>query len=151
MSPEPTPDDFDWVAAQAKCSTQLMFEHLRTRVRGDVQHRNGVFNRGDHWRFEFHDEGDEMRARYRAAFAQWEGLDELKDAGAALLTEAAEDEQAPRRRVAVLMLGRLSDEQSLRLLERLLHDEEWAFRFAAAEALRRRGWGPRTSGGGRRR
>ena len=60
MSPDPTTDDFDWVAAQAKCSTQLMFEHLRTRVRGDVQHRNGVVNRDDHWRFEFHDEGDEF-------------------------------------------------------------------------------------------
>jgi hypothetical protein len=60
MSPDPTPDDFDWVAAQAKCSTQFMFEQLRTRVRGDVQHRNGVFNRDDRWRFEFQDEGDEF-------------------------------------------------------------------------------------------
>ena len=37
-----------------------MFEQLRTRVRADVQHRNGVLNRGDQWRFEFHDEGDEF-------------------------------------------------------------------------------------------
>ena len=60
MSPDPTLDDFDWVAAQAKCSTQSMFEHLRTRVHADVQQRNGVFNRSDRWRFEFHDEGDEF-------------------------------------------------------------------------------------------
>jgi hypothetical protein len=60
MSPDHAPDDFDWVAAQAKCSTQSMFEHLRTRVRADVQHRNGVLDWGDHWRFEFHDEGDEF-------------------------------------------------------------------------------------------
>jgi hypothetical protein len=60
MSPDHAPDDFDWVAAQAKCSTQSMFEHLRTRVRADVQHRNGVLDRGDLWRFEFHDEGDEF-------------------------------------------------------------------------------------------
>ena len=60
MSPDHAADDFDWVAAQAKCSTQSMFEHLRTRVRADVQHRNGVLDRGDLWRFEFHDEGDEF-------------------------------------------------------------------------------------------
>ena len=60
MSPDPTADDFDWVAAQAKCSTPSMFEQLRTRVRADVQHRNGVLNRDDQWRFEFHDEGDEF-------------------------------------------------------------------------------------------
>jgi len=60
MSPDHITDDFDWVAAQAKCSTQSMFEQLRTRVRADVQHRNGVIDRDDHWRFEFHDEGDEF-------------------------------------------------------------------------------------------
>lgn len=60
MSPDHVPDDFDWVAAQAKCSTESMFEQLRTRVRADVQHRNGVFNHEDQWRFEFHDDGDEF-------------------------------------------------------------------------------------------
>jgi hypothetical protein len=60
MSPDHAPDDFDWVAAQAKCSTQLMFEQLRARIRADVQHRNGVLNRDDHWRFEFHDDGEEF-------------------------------------------------------------------------------------------
>jgi hypothetical protein len=60
MSQEQVPDDFDWVAAQAKCSTALMFERLRTRVREDVQRRNGIFNRNDGWKFEFHDEGDQF-------------------------------------------------------------------------------------------
>jgi hypothetical protein len=60
MSPDHVPDDFDWVAAQAKCSTESMFEQLRTRIRADVQHRNGVFNHEDRWRFEFHDDGDEF-------------------------------------------------------------------------------------------
>jgi hypothetical protein len=60
VSPDHPPDDFDWVAAQAKCSTQSMFEQLRARIRGDVHHRNGVFDGDDHWRFEFHDEGDEF-------------------------------------------------------------------------------------------
>ena len=60
MSPDHVPDDFDWVAAQAKCSTESMFEQLRTRIRADVQHRNGVFNHEDQWRFEFHDDGDEF-------------------------------------------------------------------------------------------
>jgi hypothetical protein len=58
MSQEHVPDDFDWVAAQAKCSTALMFERLRTRVREDVQRRNGIFDRHDGWKFEFHDEGN---------------------------------------------------------------------------------------------
>ena len=60
MSPDHVPDDFDWVAAQAKCSTESMFEQLRTRIRADVQHRNGVFNHEDQWRFEFHGDGDEF-------------------------------------------------------------------------------------------
>jgi hypothetical protein len=58
MSQEHAPDEFDWVSAQAKCSTASMFERLRTRVREDVQRRNGVFDRHDGWKFEFHDEGD---------------------------------------------------------------------------------------------
>jgi hypothetical protein len=62
MSQEHVPDDFDWVTAQAKCSAALMFERLRTRVREDVQRRNGIFNRNDGWKFEFHEEGDEFEA-----------------------------------------------------------------------------------------
>ncbi len=37
-----------------------MFEYLRTHVREDVQNRNGLLNREDEWRFEFHDEDDEF-------------------------------------------------------------------------------------------
>ena len=59
MSPDHPPDDFDWVGAQAKCSTQFMFERLRTRVREDVQKRNGLFDRDDQWKFEFQDGEDE--------------------------------------------------------------------------------------------
>jgi len=54
------PDDFEWVAAQAKCNTPAMFERLRTQVREDVQRRNGLLGRDDGWRFEFHDAEDEF-------------------------------------------------------------------------------------------
>ena len=50
--------DFDWVGAQAHCTAQSMFERLRTRVREDVQKRNGLFDRQDRWKFEFYDEGE---------------------------------------------------------------------------------------------
>ena len=62
MSQEPVPDDFDWVSAQAKCSAALTFERLRTRVREDVQRRNGIFDRQDGWKFEFEDDGDAFEA-----------------------------------------------------------------------------------------
>ncbi len=62
MSQEPVSDDVDWVAAQAKCGTALMFERLRTRVKEDVQRRNGMFNRNDGWKFEFHEDGDQFEA-----------------------------------------------------------------------------------------
>jgi hypothetical protein len=35
-----------------------MFERLRTRVRDDVQRRNGLIGRSDGWRFEFESEDD---------------------------------------------------------------------------------------------
>ncbi len=62
MTQEHVADDFDWVSAQAKCSAASLFERLRTRVREDVQRRNGIFNRQDGWKFEFHedDEGFEV-------------------------------------------------------------------------------------------
>jgi len=60
MSQEHAPDEVDWVTAQAKCSAASMFERLRTRVREDVQRRNGLFDRNDGWKFEFHEEGDEF-------------------------------------------------------------------------------------------
>jgi hypothetical protein len=50
--------DFDWVGAQAHCTARSMFEQLRTRVREDVQKRNGLFDRQDGWKFEFFDEDD---------------------------------------------------------------------------------------------
>src|SRR5687767_15144652 len=60
MSADHASDDFDWVGAQAKCSTQSMFEQLRARIQADVQNRNGIFDRDDHWRFEFHSDADEF-------------------------------------------------------------------------------------------
>ena len=62
MSQEHSSDDFDWVTAQAKCNAAAMFDRLRTRVREDVQRRNGIFDRNDGWKFEFHDDGDEFEA-----------------------------------------------------------------------------------------
>lgn len=62
MAQEHVPDDFDWVSAQGKCSAAVMFDRLRTRVREDVQRRNGIFDRNDGWKFEFHDDGDEFEA-----------------------------------------------------------------------------------------
>lgn len=58
MSLDPGLDHFNWVTAQAKCSTQTMFEQLRAGIQADVQTRNGIFDRHDHWRFEFHDDED---------------------------------------------------------------------------------------------
>jgi len=57
MSQE-TPADFDWVGAQAQCTARSMFERLRTRVREDVDKRNGLFERQDRWKFEFYDEDE---------------------------------------------------------------------------------------------
>jgi hypothetical protein len=50
--------DFDWVGAQAQCNALSMFERLRTRVREDVQKRNGLFDRATHLKFEFYDEDE---------------------------------------------------------------------------------------------
>ena len=62
MSQEQVPDDFDWVTAQARCSAAAMFERLRTRVREDVQRRNGIFDRNDGSKFEFHEDEDGFEA-----------------------------------------------------------------------------------------
>lgn len=62
MSQEHVPDAFDWVTAQAKCSVASMFERLRAGVKEDVQRRNGLFNRDDGWKFEFHEDGDDFEA-----------------------------------------------------------------------------------------
>jgi hypothetical protein len=62
MSQDQVPDNFDWVSAQAKCSAAVMYDRLRTQVRDDVQRRNGVFNRQDGWKFEFHEDDDGFEA-----------------------------------------------------------------------------------------
>jgi hypothetical protein len=51
-----TPDDFDWVGAQATCNPASMFERLRARVREDVNKRNALLDRHDGWTFEFSEE-----------------------------------------------------------------------------------------------
>jgi hypothetical protein len=53
MSQEHAPDDFDWVAAQAKCSAASMFARLQAGVNEDVERRNGLIGRDDGWKFEF--------------------------------------------------------------------------------------------------
>jgi hypothetical protein len=60
MADEHARDDFDWVAAQSTCNAASMFERLRTRVREDVQRRNGLFDRDDGWKFEFAEEVDQF-------------------------------------------------------------------------------------------
>lgn len=53
MAEEHTPDDFDWVAAQSKCSATSMFTRLQAGVKDDVHRRNSLFGRDDGWKFEF--------------------------------------------------------------------------------------------------
>jgi len=60
MSLEQAPDDFDWVAAQSKCSAASMFERLRKQVKEDAQRRNSLFDRNDGWKFEFHEQDDDF-------------------------------------------------------------------------------------------
>jgi hypothetical protein len=62
MSHESAPDDVDWVVAQSKCTAALMFDRLRTRVREDVQRRNGVLGRNEGWTFGVEDDGDDFEA-----------------------------------------------------------------------------------------
>ena len=48
-----TADDFDWVAAQAACTTEQMFQRLRDGAQKDVERRNASgFGRKDQWKFE---------------------------------------------------------------------------------------------------
>jgi len=63
MTQDQTPDDFDWVVAQSKCSAASMFARLQTGVKEDVRRRNGLglLGRDDGWTFEFEAEsGDEF-------------------------------------------------------------------------------------------
>jgi len=62
MAQDHVPGDFDWVAAQAKCSAALMFDSLRTHVKEDVQRRNGLLDRADGWTFEFDEDGEAFEA-----------------------------------------------------------------------------------------
>ena len=50
------PDNFDWVAAQSKCSAASMFDELESGVKEDVQRRNGLPDRDDGWEFEFQED-----------------------------------------------------------------------------------------------
>ena len=46
-------EDFDWVAAQAACTTEQMFQRLQDGARKDVERRNASgFGRKDQWQFE---------------------------------------------------------------------------------------------------
>ena len=67
------PDDFDWVSAQAKCTTTTMFDHLRTQVQADVVRRNGLFGRDDGMRFEVHDSEDEEEDAFDVARLEGRG------------------------------------------------------------------------------
>jgi hypothetical protein len=60
MAPEQTPDDFDWVGPQSACNAKSMFTRLQSGVKHDVERRNGISDRDDGWRFEFHEDADEF-------------------------------------------------------------------------------------------
>lgn len=60
MAQDHVPEDFNWVAAQSKCTAAAVFENLRARVREDVHRRNGLMGRNDGWTFEFSEDGDEF-------------------------------------------------------------------------------------------
>jgi hypothetical protein len=55
-----TTHDFDWVSAQAGCTTEQMFKQLLDGARRDVDRRNATaFGRQDGWRFELHVDDDD--------------------------------------------------------------------------------------------
>jgi hypothetical protein len=56
--PDNAPDNFDWVAAQSRCSAASMFDDLETGVKEDVQRRNALPDRDDGWTFEFDDDDE---------------------------------------------------------------------------------------------
>jgi hypothetical protein len=60
MPQEHTPDDFDWVGAQSKCSAASMFARLQAGVKEDVQRRNGLLARDGRWTFEFQEDSGEF-------------------------------------------------------------------------------------------
>lgn len=50
------PDDFDWVAAQAKCNTAAFFERLKQGLANDVQRRNALSESESGVTFEYYEE-----------------------------------------------------------------------------------------------
>ena len=77
MSQEQTPDDFDWVVAQSKCSAASMFARLQAGVKQDVQRRNslGLFGRDDGWTFEFQVDGEGFEVSRVEASGGTESMD----------------------------------------------------------------------------
>jgi len=77
MSQDQTPDDFDWVVAQSKCSVASMFARLQTGVKEDVRRRNslGRLGRDDGWTFEFHVDGEEFEVSRVEASGVTESID----------------------------------------------------------------------------
>jgi hypothetical protein len=77
MSQDQTPDDFDWVVAQSKCSAASMFARLQTGVKEDVRRRNGLglLGRDDGWTFEFHVDGEEFEVSRVEASGVTESMD----------------------------------------------------------------------------
>ncbi len=55
MAHDNTPEQFDWVSAQAACTAAGMFERLRVGVKQDVERRNALAGPADGSRFEFSD------------------------------------------------------------------------------------------------
>ena len=60
MAQEQTPDDFDWVAAQANCNAASMFVRLQAGVVQDVRRRNGLLGRNDGLTFEVYEDTGEF-------------------------------------------------------------------------------------------
>jgi hypothetical protein len=55
-----TNDDFDWVSAQAACSTEQMFQRLLDGARKDVEQREkAAADRDDQWTFEVHSDDED--------------------------------------------------------------------------------------------
>ncbi len=60
MAQEQTPDDFDWVDAQANCNAASMFVRLQASVVQDVRRRNGLLGRNDGLTFEVYEDTGEF-------------------------------------------------------------------------------------------
>lgn len=76
MAQEQTPDDFDWVAAQANCNAASMFVRLQASVVQDVRRRNGLLGRNDGWTFEVYEDTGEFEVT-RVVASGFRGADAL--------------------------------------------------------------------------